>query len=54
MIIYNYIYYTQKTNQAVWPCDENERAIHGERNARCGHASENKKRAANPKVERCV
>ena len=33
----------------VRPCEENERGAHSEKNARCGHAREKKKRAAKPK-----
>ena len=38
----------------VRPCDENERGAHSEKNARCGHTKEKKKRAAKPKTERCM
>ena len=31
---------------------ENERGAHSEKNARCGHTRENKKRVAKPKMER--
>ena len=34
------------------PCEENESGAHSEKNARCGHTKEKKKRAATPKVER--
>ena len=34
------------------PCEENERSAHSEKNARCGHTREKKKRAAKPKMER--
>ena len=33
---------------------ENERGAHTEKNARCGHTRENKKREVKPKVETCV
>ena len=36
-------------------CDEDERGgAHSEKNARCGHNREKKKRAVKPKVDRCV
>ena len=38
----------------VRPCEENERGAHSEKNARCRHTREKKKRAAKPKMERCV
>ena len=38
----------------IRPCDENERGAHREKNARCGHTGEEKKRAAKPKMERCM
>ena len=34
------------------PCKENERGAHSEKNAR--HTREKKKRAAKPKMERCM
>ena len=34
--------------------DDDERGAHSEKNARCGHTGEKKKRAAKPKVERCM
>ena len=45
---------TQKTNEVVRPCEENERGAHSENNARCGYTREKKKRAATPKMERCM
>ena len=44
----------RKTTLVVRPCDEHERGAHSEKNARCGHSREKKKRAAKPKVARCV
>ena len=44
----------RKTTEVVRPCEENERGAHSEKNARCGHTGEKKKRAAKPKVERCM
>ena len=41
----------RKTTEVVRPCEENERGTHSEKNARCGHAREKKKRAAKPKME---
>ena len=38
----------------VRPCEENERGAHSEKNVRYRHTRENKKRAAKPKMERCV
>ena len=38
----------------VRPCEENERGAHSEKNARCGHTREKKKRAAKPNVYRCM
>ena len=43
-----------KTTEVVRQCDENERGAHSEKNARCGHTREKKKRAAEPKVEKFV
>ena len=43
---------TEKTTEVVRPCEENVRGAHSEKNARCGHTRENKKRAAKPKMER--
>ena len=37
-----------------WYGQENERGAHSEKNARCRHTREKKKRAAKPKMERCV
>ena len=36
----------------VRPCEENERGAHSEKNVRCGHTREKKKRVAKPKMER--
>ena len=44
----------RKPIEVVRPCEENERGAHGEKNARCGHTREKKKRAANPKMGRCM
>ena len=42
----------RKTTEVVRPCDEDERGGGDcEKNARCGHIWEEKKRAAKPKVE---
>ena len=41
----------RKNDQVVRPCDENERRARREKNARCEHTRENKKRTAKPKVE---
>ena len=35
-------------------CVEDERGAHSEKNARCGHTRERRKRAAKPKMEICV
>ena len=35
-------------------CEENERGAHSEKNVRCGHTGEKKKRTANPTMERCM
>ena len=45
---------TEKTTEVVRPCEEHERGAHSEKNARCRHTREKKKRAAKPKMERCV
>ena len=37
----------RKTTEVVRPCEENERGAHGEKNVRCGHTGEKKKRKAN-------
>ena len=44
----------RKTTEVVRPCEENEREAHSEKNARCRHTREKKKRAAKPMMERCV
>ena len=41
----------RKTTEMVRPCEENERGAHSEKNARCGHTREKKKRVAKPKME---
>ena len=43
-----------KTAEVVRPCVENERGAQREKNARCGHTREKKKRAAKHKMERCM
>ena len=40
--------------KVVRPCEKNERGAHSEKNARCRHTMKKKKRAAKPKMERCV
>ena len=45
---------TEKTTEVVGPCEENERGAYSEKNAGCGHTREKKKRAAKPKMERCM
>ena len=44
----------RKTTEVVRPCHGNERGAHSEKNARCGHNREKKKKEAKPKLERCV
>ena len=44
----------RKTTQVVRPCEENERGVPSEKNARCAHTREKKKRAPKPRVKRCV
>ena len=44
----------RKNTQVVQSYDEDERGAHSEKNARCRHTREKKKRAAKPKMERCV
>ena len=44
------IFFTEKRLK----CEENERGAHSETNAGCGHTMEKKKRAAKPKMERCL
>ena len=44
----------QKTTEVARPFEEKERGAHSEKNDRCGHTRENKKRAAKRKIERCV
>ena len=44
----------RKTTEEVRLCEENERGAHSEKNTRCGHTRDKKKRAAKPKMERCV
>ena len=38
----------------VRPCEENERGARSEKNVRCGHTREKKKRTAKPTMERCM
>ena len=38
----------RKTTQVVRPCDENERGARSEKNARCGHTRDKRKRVAKP------
>ena len=52
--VYKSAHNSKKTSQVVWPRDEDERGAHSEKNARCGHTREKKKRVAKPKVERCL
>ena len=35
------------------PCEENERGAQSEKNVRCGHTGEKKKRTAKPTMDRC-
>ena len=35
-------------------CEVNERGAHNEKNVRCGHTGEKKKRTAKPSMERCM
>ena len=42
------------TTEMVRPCEKNEMGAHSEKNARCGHTKEKKKRAVKPRMERCV
>ena len=44
----------RKTTEFVRRCEENERGAHSEKNVRCGHTLEMKKRAAKPTMERCM
>ena len=44
----------RKTTEVVRPCEYNERGSHREKNARCGHTREKKKRAATRNMERWV
>ena len=44
----------RKMTQVVRSCEENERGAQSEKKARCGHTRGKKKRAAKPKLERCV
>ena len=44
----------RKTTEVVQPFEENERGAHSENIATCGHTMEKKKRAAKPKMEKCV
>ena len=45
---------TEKTTEVVRPCKENERRAHSEKNVRCEHTGEKKKRMAKPTMERCM
>ena len=45
---------SKKTTEVVRPCEENEIGAHSEKNVRCGHTRKKKKRAAKPKMERCI
>ena len=45
---------TEKRLKWERPCEENERGAHSEKNARCGHTREKKKRVDKAKMERCV
>ena len=40
----------RKTTEVVRPCEENERGAHSEKNARCRHTREKKKRTTKPKM----
>ena len=42
----------RKTTEVVRPCEKNERGAHSEKNVRCGHTGEKKKRTAKPTMER--
>ena len=42
------------STEVVRPCEEIERGAHSEKNARCGHTREKKKRDAKPKMERRI
>ena len=44
----------RKTTAVVRPCKENERRTHSEKNVRCEHTGEKKKRTAKPTMERCM
>ena len=44
----------RKTTEVVRPCEKNERGAHSEKNARCGHTGEEKKRTATHTMERCM
>ena len=44
----------RKTTEVVRPCKENERRAHSEKNVRCEHTGEKKKRTAKPTMERCM
>ena len=45
---------SQKPTEVVRACEENERGAHSEKNARCGHTGEKKKRTAKPTMEICM
>ena len=42
----------RKKTEVVRPCEKNERGAHSEKNVRCGHTGEEKKRTAKPTMER--
>ena len=44
----------RKTTEVVRPCEENEKGAHSDKNVRCGHTREKKKRTAKPTMERCM
>ena len=41
----------RKTTEVVRPCENNERGAHSEKNVRCGHTGEKKKRTAKHTME---
>ena len=45
---------TEKLLKWYGPCEENEIGAHSEKDARCGHTREKKKRTAKPTMERCM
>ena len=44
----------RKTTEVVRPCEENVRGAHSEKNVRCGHTGEKKKRTSTSTMERCM